>query len=302
MSRSTILLLLSCLFVTVRISSAQETPKPATAESALARPVVIGASVSDGFCIDEPMGGPRTCHYRFGRYLDAALAGPHGEIRTHANALFFVGPATVGESLIAKALEEKPTVIVAVDFLFWFCYGRLEEEARLPMLDAGLELLEKFECPIVVGDIPDAAAAAGGILAHEQVPQPQTIAAANRRIQAWAAGRKNVTIVPLAEFMKNCQADTALKVRDREWPAGESRKLLQRDRLHPARHGCAALALAVCDRLHACGVVPEADQVCWNDETVYKEAIAAADAAKPAAPAGKDRRPSGSKQDSATGS
>lgn len=294
MSRSAFLIFLTSLLVLPRTVPAQETPKAvAAAESALARPVVIGASVSDGFCIDEPMGGPHTRHYRFARYLDAALTGPHGEIRTHANALFFVGPATVGESMVAKALEDKPTVVVAVDFLFWFCYGRLEEDARLPMLDAGLELLEKFECPIVVGDIPDATAAAGGILAHEQVPQPETIAAANRRIQAWAAGRKNVSLVPLAEFMKNCQANAALKVRDREWPAGESRKLLQRDRLHPARHGCAALALAVCDRLTASGIVPKADQVCWNDETVYREAIAAADAEKPAAPSGPSRRPSG---------
>jgi hypothetical protein len=269
----------------------------------LERIVVIGASVSDGFLIDEFAGGPRTAQYRFGRYLDAALAAPHGEIITHANRMFFVGPATVGETQVDAALKEKPSLVVGIDYLFWFCYGRMPEEARLEMLDGGLEMLARIEAPLVIGDIPDAAAAAGGVLSRSQVPKPETIAKANERLRAWAAARKNVAVVPLAHFMKCCQADEALKVRGIEWPAGKSRVLLQRDRLHPARHGCAALALATVDCLVQSGKLTDDKAVLWDAEQIYEKAVAAAvaEAAKkpeaapqpgtlpPAAPAAEER-------------
>ena len=61
--------------------------------------------------------------------------------------------------------------VAIVDFLFWFGYGTVgidarrirTDEDRLAMLEFGLDLLDRIDVPIVVGDIPDMSAS-GGVL------------------------------------------------------------------------------------------------------------------------------------------
>jgi len=149
-------------------------------------------------------------------------------------------------------LTNNPTLIVGLDFPFWFCYGEGEtDEDRLQRFDQGLKLLETVPCPLVIGDIPDASAAVNKMLRPDQMPSLKAIASANQRLKAWAASRRQVTLVGLSEFMRNVMANRAITIRDYTLPAGQTRMLLQNDTLHPTPPGCAVLALAALDAFQA---------------------------------------------------
>ena len=157
---------------------------------------MMGASATAGFTESEPLGGPKTDQYRLSRYLDAALLTPHEPVQNLANSMFFIQPEAAGRYQIDQALQTRPTLVVGVDFLFWFCYGEgLTEKDRLQRFEKGLKLIEAVQCPLVVGDIPDASGASIDMLPPDQIPSAETMSAANRRLKEWAATRKNVTPV-----------------------------------------------------------------------------------------------------------
>src|SRR6266436_6683392 len=87
------------------------------------RIVMIGASASAGFYESEPFGGPTTSKLRLNRYLDAALQTSHEPVRNFSSAMFFMQPEGQGQSQSERALQSKPSLVVGLDFLFWFCYG-----------------------------------------------------------------------------------------------------------------------------------------------------------------------------------
>jgi hypothetical protein len=125
-----------------------------------------------------------------------------------AHAFFFMQPEAAGQTQVRDAIESKPTLVIGIDFLFWFCYGtqaRTDAE-RLKRFDHGLKLLETIPCPLIVGDIPDASAAVGGMLSESQMPSRAVLTAANERLRKWAAGRPEVTVVPLNAFMRGAMA------------------------------------------------------------------------------------------------
>src|SRR3989442_23267 len=146
-----------------------ETDKPPTpasapsapADSAAAKPpwgriVMVGASASAGFTESEPLGGPKTLRYRLSGYLDAALLVAHEPVQNLANAMFFIQPEAAGRYQIDQAIKASPTLVVGIDFLFWFCYGEgPTDKDRLQRFEKGLKLLETVLCPLVLGDIPD---------------------------------------------------------------------------------------------------------------------------------------------------
>ncbi len=240
---------------------------------------VIGASASAGFFGEELMGGMRTPEYRLKYYLDAALTAPHEPVKSATSALFFLAVPAVAQEQIDKAVAAQPTAVIGIDFLFWFCYGRRPEELRPALLEDGLKLLERLEGPLVIGDIPDASSAVGGILHREEMPKLETLAAANRRIREWAAKRPAVMVLPLAEFMTACKADQALKTGPVEWPQGTTRKLLQPDQLHAARTGNVALALSILGALTERGLIPE-ESVRWDGAAVKDQALLIAEKEK----------------------
>lgn len=256
--------------------------------------VVIGASASAGFLPSEPFGGPKTPQYRFARYLASALLNPNAPMKSLAATTFFLEVDNQARQQIDGALEAKPSAVVGIDFLFWFCYGNEPtEDKRTAKFERGLAYLDRLACPLVIGDIPDASAAAGGILSPKEIPKPEAIAAANRRLTEWASSRKNVSLVSLSEFMSACLQDRALAIGPLTVPDGQTRKLLQADKLHPARHGCAALALAVMNALtKGPGIVAEKD-VRWDVEEVYRRAIETSSAPTAPNPPTKEPVPAG---------
>ena len=90
------------------------------------------------------------------------------------------------------------------------------------------------------------------------------------RLKAWAARRKQVTVVPVAEFMRAVAANKALTVHGYTFAAGTTRALLQRDWLHPSRRGCAVLAVSILDAFFARRPELDASVVRWNPDEVLR--------------------------------
>src|SRR6266498_5629682 len=155
-----------------KAASASSKPKASAAtKSPWARIVMVGASASAGFTETEPLGGPKTLQYRLSRYLDAALLAAHEPVQNLANAMFFIQPEAAGRYQIDQALKAKPTLVVGIDFLFWFCYGEgPTDKDRLQRFEKGLKLLEAVQFPLVLGDIPDASGASNDMLPTDQIP------------------------------------------------------------------------------------------------------------------------------------
>lgn len=239
--------------------------------------MLIGASVTAGFTESEPFGGPKTRPLRLNRYVDAALAVPHEPARNFASAFVFLQPESASRKQIDDALKAQPTLVLGLDFLFWFCYGDgNNDEERLQRFNQGLKLLESFKCPLVLGDLPDASAAVNRQLRPDQVPTPRALAAANRRLRAWAAGRHQVAILPLSSFMRTTLRNQSLRVHRQVLPAGKTLALLQEDRLHPSASGAAFLAVSLLDAFQSTRRGSPDGEVRWDPDEVFRLGSAAA--------------------------
>jgi hypothetical protein len=226
---------------------------------------MVGASVSAGHISSEPFGGPKTARFHLDRYVNAALLAPHKPIKNLASAFFFARPEATGRRQVKRALAARPTLVIAVDFLFWYCYGDGDtDDERLNRLAAGLKLLESFPCPLVVGDIPDVSGAPGKMLRPAQIPSPKVLSEANHRLRQWAANRPSVIIVPLSRFMQQSLADQGFTVHGQNFPDGKTREFLQADGLHPTPPGCSILALMIWDAFVSAEPSVSASDVRWD--------------------------------------
>ncbi|TAJ15897.1 MAG: hypothetical protein EPO68_12035, partial [Planctomycetota bacterium] len=207
----------------------------------LAQPVVVGASISDGFGLRRET----QARTGFGDYLNAAISAPHGEIRSFASAFLFQDPLARGEQQIQSALGAAPTLLVALDFPFWFAYGNLpSEEERPRLLELGLALLARYDGPTLICDLPDMSPALQGekvmgmrMIVESQVPAPATLKLLNEKLAAWAAARPNVTLVPMGQLLDDLRADRPVVVRGVTYRKADLPKLLQPDLLHATSEG-----------------------------------------------------------------
>ncbi|MFN9125838.1 MAG: hypothetical protein ACK5WD_08405 [bacterium] len=258
-------------------SLAQVAPSPAppaaatTAPTKTVRVAVIGASASAGFgCVMREQRGDGDYALGF-RLIDMIrLACPELEIVSTdmSSGFFFLAPVKNGATAATRAADFKPDCVIALDFLFWYCYGddapsggRLNDEAeRLEKLELGLKELERFEVPVLVGDLPDMSPAVGKMLAPAQMPAKETLAKANARFAEWAKGRANIRVLPLADMQRQLMEERALEIRGVRLESTKQAPLLQRDELHPAPHGMAGLACAVAAEMKdALAAAPSAD-------------------------------------------
>ena len=248
-----------CLLGLVGIVSADE-----RAEALWSKPVVIGASVSDGYDRSEPIGGEKSEKLSLENYLEELIVVKHGKITNFGNKFFFMNSKGVSIKQVENAHKLKPSVVLAPDFLFWLVYGNLgDEKSRIISLDRGLKLLEKFDCPLGLGNIPNASKAIYKMLAPSQIPKLETMSAANKRIKEWVSKRKNVIILDNDSFMKNSHANKEIKLKNITLPKGETTELLQTDFLHPTARGARAISLALLESLQTHTKFPESD-VNWK--------------------------------------
>ncbi len=222
-------------------------------ESPLARVGVIGASASAGFLAMFP---DHPIPVSYDRAFEAVLAEPgQSEVFGHSTAMFFSRAWEIGPTLMDQALAHEPTLLVAIDYLFWFGYGHLDElgrplhdeQQRLDLLEFGLKQLERFDGPIVVGDFPDMSPAIGLMLARRQVPTPQTLETLNSRVQAWASERPNVIVMPLADMVRQIGEGEGLEMGERTWTSEQTALFVVADKLHPSPEGQIASVTIVAD-------------------------------------------------------
>lgn len=283
-------------------------PEPAPAPAPPLRVAVIGASLSGGFGLR----GELEADFDLARTLELALGQPAGEVRSLANNLFFQDAEGLGPGQVARARELEPTLVVGLDFLFWYAYGyRQGCEARRASFEQGLALLEELDCPLLVGDLLDATPAlAGGtafrggrpVIRRAQIPSAECLAQLNGRLREWAGAREDVHVFPLANFYAEAHAAGDFSLRGNGYDAGRKRSLMQDDLLHSTYRGTAAIGLSALDLLVREGLVAEGDvlwdaqlleQAVWqataSERAARRERRAEREAARSPAPAGEPR-------------
>lgn len=219
----------------------------------LARIGVVGASLSAGFGEGVPL------H----EMLDATLVAPHA-IFDAASSGLFLRPRQLAEVEIGLMRLRSVRLVVAVDFLFWFAYGDKADAQRHADLEAGLSMLDTLEVPMLVGDLPDVHGASPKMIAPRQIPDREVLEALNDRIEAWAAARPSVRLVPMSAWTDALKAGTPPEIDGIAIGPGD--RLLQWDGLHPTARGQAVLAVllgvhlrALLPGLRATDVVAEPD-------------------------------------------
>ncbi len=232
-------------------SAAEATSAPALFE----RVAVIGASVSGGYGLAAQV----EAEVDVGMILECALRAKPESCLVAARQYFFMDPREHGRQLLDLALESRPTLVVALDYLFWFPFGpEPSEAARLAELETGLKLLGELECPLVVGDFPDVSQAlqgegpfGGPLVTPDLLASGETIEELNARLRAWAKERGNVVVVPMSEFLSRLRREEPVALRSTQWPAGSMATIMQKDLLHPTLEGSIALTLLALDALVA---------------------------------------------------
>ena len=238
------LLIFACFFVL--LSGCLEKTKA----TSLDRVAVVGASVTAGWGVQTP-----PIKGDFGGYsinmqhiMDAMILVPHEEVAYLGNAMFFTRPDKFGLELIEEISNYEPTLVVAVDYLFWFAYGNIDSpEKRIEKFTRGLSLLNNINAPLIVGNIPDVHKAIGKMLSASQVPTVETINTMNRMLRSWALLHPNATVLDVHGLYKSLLSDTKITMSTYTWPAGSQADLLQPDLLHTTLEGTVAAALAVAD-------------------------------------------------------
>ncbi len=242
----------------------------------LERVVCVGASASGGYGLNLEL----KTRVKIGLLLDQMLPAGRAPSVDLGSAMLFQAPDELAIIQIEKALEVEPTLVVAADFLFWFAYttSRVREDgtARAARLERGLALLDRLECPLIVGDLPDMTIALTGkgplgpLLTPQMIPNLRDLETFNVRIRAWATERGDVTLMPMAAFMKRVTAGETIELRGNRWEGDDARQLFQQDLLHPTAEGAFGLLVLALDRLVADRDDLDPDSVLWDVEAAYQ--------------------------------
>jgi len=208
---------------------------PLFAENSLwTRPVIIGASLSDGFHhseIGHIFKKPKSDRLSLEKYFEKAILAPHGKITNFGSSALFLAVDASAKNQINRDLDQ-------------------------------------FRCPIALGDIPDCRQLLGGILDKKQYERTDSIKKVNSRIKEWAAQKPNVTLIPIASFFETVSQNKKITLLGKTIKAGKTYKtLLQQDGLHPTERGSAAITLLLLETLHASKHLSKAD-VLWDMEEI----------------------------------
>lgn len=220
------------------------------------RIAIVGASASDGFGVAVNNGSAKPFKAELVDMRDvlvaAAKPGTTELVAHYATGMFFSDPLARGEDAITRALKTKPTLLLAVDFLFWYAYGGggigktpiRSEEDRASLFERGLSQLDRVVTagiPLVVGNLPDMRASKGRMMAAMQLPEEATLKRLNERLTAWAKGKALVRVLSLADVTDETRSGEPIRVGSVRWDPAKQGPVMQRDRLHPAFPGLVAL-------------------------------------------------------------
>lgn len=220
------------------------------------RIAVIGASASDGFGVAVSNGSAEPFKAELVDMRDVLLAaakpGTTDLIAHYATGMFFSDPVARGEDAVTRALQTKPTLLLATDFLFWYAYGGggigktpiRSEGDRAVLFEQGLAQLDRVIAagvPLVVGNLPDMRASKGRMMAAMQLPEEATLKALNERVASWVQGKPRVRLLSLLRVIEETRSGEPIRVGSVQWDPTKQGPVMQRDRLHPAFPGLVAL-------------------------------------------------------------
>ncbi|MAF66285.1 MAG: hypothetical protein CMJ84_11595 [Planctomycetes bacterium] len=241
------------------------------------RVTVIGASASAGFGLSSEL----EAQVRLGAVLACILPEGAG-VRDLGTAAFFQNPASYGERLVTAAHDERPTLVVGVDFLFWYAFGALPDASRPRLFERGLRELERLDCPLLLGDLPDVTHALAGrgpfggpLLERGHLPPAPMLASFNARLYEWAAGRPNVTVAPLAAYTELVREGKDIELRGNRWAPASLEDLLQEDLLHPTVEGSVAISILFLDTLVAARPEVDGADLRWELPGILERLMAA---------------------------
>ncbi|MFO1077855.1 MAG: hypothetical protein U1E73_09035 [Planctomycetota bacterium] len=291
--RATRLSWLAAFTVLAGMARAQDAP---AAKKPL-RVHVIGASVSGGFR-DGPLFGAK--EQGDSVTLQQVLkpwADGKARVTTHSPlemTVFFEDPFAHGENEIQAAKKAKADLVVAIDFPFWFAYGRVGGDAaaaRKERLGKGLEMLASLDVPVLLGDLPDMHGAAKRMLADSMIPSVEQLRDLNAQLVEFVQQHPKLHLVELSGIVHTMRDQgVVLPLADGPLPTAKG-ALQQEDRLHATRLGMAYLGFTIQGALAAaCPDDHPLRQQSWSFERFVVAAGAESDLealkAAAAAPAG----------------
>lgn len=200
----------------------------------------------------------------------ATVPGWHSDPVFLADASFYTRPRLSAVEQMDAALAKSPSIIIAIDYLFWSVYGGRDaamkpddvERDRHDALEQALAQLDRFNGPIIVGDIPDMRAAVGKMLSERNIPPIAQLDAFNKRIAAWAQGRvpeAPAVVLPVAAMARAIAAGIPVHTAHETLPPEIASTILQPDRLHPTPLGLVILLREGLTGLATRGVIKPSD-------------------------------------------
>ncbi len=224
----------------------------------LSRVAFIGASVSAGFGNAQELKVGRSI--KLGGFFQQMLGADLGssQIYDYGSSQLFVDPLGLGKQQVEEASKQKPTLVIGIDYLFWYAFGypRIGNPRRMEGLRMGLKRLDEFDCHLIVGDLPNVDHALRGksplrggypILRPGQIPSEVERLAMNKLIHEWASKKSNVKVFPLADLMKQMVGGKEMTLRGNTWKVEKLDQILQSDLLHPKVRGFVWVSMHVAE-------------------------------------------------------
>jgi hypothetical protein len=247
--------LISAVFI---ISIAQLAPADDESCDILNRVVVTGASVTAGYGITtRPVKGDLGAYpVNMKHIMEGMITSEHEDVAYFGDLYFFRNSKANAKEYIEKINEHNPTLVVGIDFLFWFGHGTPPKDVdvqtyRMEKLQFALELLEHLSAPLIVGNLPDVSGAAGKMLSANQIPTKETLQKLNECIHRWGNLHENVTVIDAYSLWSKAMLGEEIVLFDNTWPAESQKILLQDDMLHTTLEGTVAASLLVVESINA---------------------------------------------------
>ncbi len=252
-----------------------KTPKT-TKTSILDRVAVTGASVTAGHGLSTPpiKGDLGAYPVNMKHIMEGIITAPHDDVEYFGELMFFLNPRAHAKKFVKEINDYEPTLLIAVDFLFWFGHGTPPQDVnvatyRMKKMHFALDLLDQLNCKIIVGNLPNIQSAIGKILSKRQVPTPELLVQLNERIEEWGRSKSNVTVIDANRLWDLVINDKEVTVFGSTWPAGSRDVLLQQDMLHLTLEGTVAASLLAAEAIAVEGLET-------NPKIIMKRAAAAA--------------------------
>ena len=180
-----------------------------------------------------------------------------------------------------EAREQSPTLLIALDYLFWFGYGKKGVNGTAPFRRERRDTTRDWNFwrsgwPNSIGSsarfslaiFPTCPKPSATCLGLSQMPAPETLKALNTRLREWAGTHPNVTIVPVAGMIESMKMNSPFMAGRQQWVQDSHERFIQRDNLHPTLDGLIVFTQESMSRLVEADPMIEKDDFDFDIESV----------------------------------